>query len=79
MKQEIGGLEGYFIYYRESTSASEFSKVTVMGGDTESHYISFLKSGTSYDMKIQSFNKAGASGFSSIIAAKTMGKGSCLL
>jgi hypothetical protein len=73
MKQENAGVEGYFIYYRESTSASEFSKVTVMGGDAESHYVSFLKSGTAYDMKIQSFNKAGASAFSSIIAAKTTG------
>lgn len=74
MKPEPGGIDGVFIYYRESTSATEYSKVTVLGADTESFYISFLKPGVSYDIKIQSFNRAGASGFSSIIAAKTTGK-----
>jgi hypothetical protein len=73
MKSEPGGVDGVFIYYRESTSATEYSKVTVLGEDTESFYISFLKPGVSYDIKIQSFNRAGASGFSSIIAAKTTG------
>lgn len=73
MKQETSGLEGYFIYYREATSAGEYTKVTVMGEDTESHYIDHLKVGTAYDIKIQSFNRAGASNFSTIIAAKTTG------
>lgn len=73
MKVEVGGVDGYFIYYRESTSATEYSKVTVLGSDTDQFYISFLKAGISYDIKIQSFNRAGASGFSSIIAAKTTG------
>lgn len=74
MKSEPGGVDGVFIYYRESTSASEYSKVTVLGPDADSFYISFLKPGVSYDIKIQSFNRAGASGFSSIIAARTTGK-----
>lgn len=73
MKVEAGGIDGYFIYYRDSTSAGEYSKVTVIGADTELHYIDHLKAGTAYDIKIQSFNRAGASNFSSIIAAKTTG------
>jgi len=73
MKAEAGGLEGYFVYYREATSAGDYFKVAVLGEETESHYIDHLKIGTAYDIKIQSFNRAGASNFSSIIAAKTTG------
>lgn len=73
MKTEASGLDGYFIYYREATNAGEYTKVAVLGADTELHYINHLKTGTAYDIKIQSFNRAGASNFSSIIAAKTTG------
>lgn len=73
MSTEASGLDGYFIYYREATNAGEYTKVTVLGADTESHYIDHLKIGTTYDIKIQSFNRAGASDFSAIIAAKTTG------
>lgn len=73
MRAESGGITGYFIYYRESTSAGDYSKVTVMGPNAESHYITHLKPGTGYDIKIQAFNKAGASRFSSIYTAKTLG------
>lgn len=73
MKMEASGLDGYFIYYREATSAGDYSKITVLGQETEAQYIDHLKPGTAYDIKIQSFNRAGASNFSSIIAAKTTG------
>jgi len=73
IKTDTGNLEGYFIYYREATSAGDYSKVTVLGSDADSNYITHLKPGTAYDIKIQAFNRAGASNFSSIIAAKTLG------
>jgi hypothetical protein len=73
MRPDSGGLDGYFIYYREATTASDYSKVTVLGSESESHFITHLKPGTAYDIKIQAFNSAGASNFSSIIAAKTLG------
>lgn len=73
MRAEGGGLDGYFIYYREATTASDYAKVTVLGSDTEVFYISHLKPGTAYDFKIQAFNKGGASNFSTIVASKTMG------
>jgi len=72
-KFDSGSLDGYFIYYRESTSAEDYSKVTVLGSDVESHYITHLKPGTAYDIKVQAFNKAGASVFSTINTAKTLG------
>jgi hypothetical protein len=73
MRAESGGVDGYFIYYRESTNAGDYSKVTVLGSDAEAHYITHLKPGTAYDIKIQAFNRAGASNFSSINTAKTLG------
>ncbi|CAG7724534.1 unnamed protein product, partial [Allacma fusca] len=68
-----GGLDGYFIYYREATTVSDYAKVTVLGSNTDTHYITHLKPGTAYDIKIQAFNRAGASNFSTIVAAKTLG------
>ena len=75
MRNEGGSVDGYFIYYRETTTASDYTKETVLGSETMCHYITHLKPGTAYDIKIQAFNQqAGASNFSSIIDAKTMGK-----
>lgn len=74
MRTESNELEGYFIYYRESTSAGSYSKVTVPGKDEDSYYICHLTSGIMYDIKIQSFNQAGVSNFSAIVSAKTLGK-----
>jgi hypothetical protein len=77
LKSAPEDVNGYFIYYRESTSASEYFKVTVLSNSTTNSsflYISNLKPGISYDIKMRSFNQAGASKFSQMISAKTIGK-----
>lgn len=66
-------LDGFFIHYRETVSAGEYFKVTSLGSNTRSHIITHLLPDTSYDLKIQGFNVAGASEFSNIWTNKTLG------
>lgn len=49
-------LEGFFIYYRSTTSAGDYTKVTVLGGNTRTHIVSHLLPETHYDLKMQAFN-----------------------
>jgi hypothetical protein len=49
-------LEGFFIYYRSTTSAGDYTKVTVLGGNTRTHIVTHLLPETHYDLKMQSFN-----------------------
>lgn len=64
-------LEGFFIYYRSTTSAGDYTKVTVLGGNTRTHIVTHLLPETHYDLKMQSFNMQGTSEFSRILTAKT--------
>ncbi|CAG0915227.1 unnamed protein product [Notodromas monacha] len=64
-------IEGFFIYYRSTTSAGDYQKVTVMGSAWRSHILRHLEPGTTYDIKIQAFNVGGPSSFSGLITAKT--------
>ncbi|XP_046440157.1 interference hedgehog-like [Daphnia pulex] len=66
-------LEGFFIYYRSTTSAGDYTKVTVLGGNTRTHIVTHLLPETHYDLKMQSFNMQGTSEFSRIVTAKTQG------
>lgn len=66
-------VEGFFIYYRSTTSAGEYTKVTVLGGNTRSHIVTHLLPETHYDLKMQAFNMQGTSDFSRILTAKTQG------
>nr|CAH0100959.1 unnamed protein product [Daphnia galeata] len=66
-------IEGFFIYYRSTTSAGDYTKVTVLGGNTRTHIVTHLLPETHYDLKMQSFNMQGTSEFSRILTAKTQG------
>lgn len=66
-------VEGFFIYYRSTTSAGEYAKVTVLGSNTRSHMVTHLLPETHYDLKMQAFNMQGTSDFSRIVTAKTLG------
>ncbi|RXG52071.1 Interference hedgehog, partial [Armadillidium vulgare] len=58
--------EGFIIYYRESTSAVGYTKVSYnFKSGYKKLYISHLNPNQPYDFKITSFNIAGASRFSS--------------
>ena len=48
--------EGFFIYYRSTTSAGDYNKVTVLGGNSRSHIVTHLLPETHYDLKMQAFN-----------------------
>lgn len=64
-------IDGFFIYYRSTTSAGEYAKVTVLGGLTRSHIVTHLLPDTHYDLKMQAFNMQGTSDFSRITTVKT--------
>lgn len=65
--------EGFFIYYRSTTSAGDYNKVTVLGGNTRSHIVTHLLPETHYDLKMQAFNMQGTSDFSRILTVRTQG------
>uniref|UniRef100_A0ABK9NH39 Interference hedgehog n=1 Tax=Glossina morsitans morsitans TaxID=37546 RepID=A0ABK9NH39_GLOMM len=64
-------VDGFYAYYRPTSSAGEYLKATVDGMDTRKFKIDMLESGTAYEFKLQSFNELAASEFSSIIQGKT--------
>lgn len=66
-------VEGFFIYYRSTTSAGDYTKVTVLGSNTRSHIVTHLLPETHYDLKMQAFNMQGTSEFSRILTARTQG------
>ncbi|KAH7951919.1 hypothetical protein HPB52_015407 [Rhipicephalus sanguineus] len=65
-------VEGFYIYYRLTQSAGDYLKITVAGSNTRSYTVSYLLPDTSYDIKMQCFNVAGASEFSNICTHKTL-------
>ncbi|XP_037785347.1 interference hedgehog-like isoform X2 [Penaeus monodon] len=65
-------VEGFFINYREATTAGEYTKVTVLN-PRRTYEISHLKPNVSYDFKIQCFNIAGTSDFSPIYKKSVAG------
>ncbi|XP_059474778.1 interference hedgehog-like [Neocloeon triangulifer] len=65
-------VEGFFIYYRSSTMAGDYTKATVMGANTREFLITHLLPDSSYDIKVQAFNSAGTSGFSEVRYYRTL-------
>ncbi|XP_071441355.1 interference hedgehog-like isoform X2 [Hetaerina americana] len=63
-------IEGFFIYYRATTNAGEYTKASA-DANTRSYIITHLLPGTSYDIQVKSYNSAGASESSTILTAKT--------
>lgn len=64
-------VDGFYIYYRASTSAGDYVKTTVEGKDSTNITISHLQPESTYEFKIQSFSVDAASEFSQILRAKT--------
>ncbi|KAG1667592.1 Interference hedgehog [Nymphon striatum] len=64
-------VDGFFIYYRSTHTAGDYTKMTVLGTNTRTHIIDHLLPNIPYEMKMQCFNMAGTSDFSNIFTAKT--------
>ena len=71
LEQDAVPVDGFFIHYRDTSSAGEYYKATSLGSNTRSHIITHLLPETSYDIKMQCFNVAGTSNFSNIVTNKT--------
>lgn len=65
---------GFYISYRPTTSADEYSIVSAEGPHKRHILIKHLEPGTNYEFKIQSFSSLTASEFSSIVMGRTMSK-----
>ncbi|XP_021913765.1 interference hedgehog-like isoform X2 [Zootermopsis nevadensis] len=65
-------VEGFYVYYRETSSAGDYIKATVEGEAQRSFVITHLQPDTSYDIKLQSFTVGAASDFSIILTHKTL-------
>jgi len=67
-------IEGFYVYYRTTSSAGDYIKATVEGEQTRQYIITHLLPDTSYDIKLQSFTVGAASDFSLIRTHKTQRK-----
>lgn len=67
-------IEGYFINFRESSSAGPYSHLTIFGAGTHSHILDNLKPGEPYDIKVRAFNLNGAGPFSKVRYGRTVSK-----
>lgn len=63
---------GFYISYRPTTSADDYSVVSCEGSMKRQHIIKYLESGMIYEFKIQSFSSMVASDFSSIVTGRTL-------
>ena len=66
-------ITGYFILFRESSTAGDYSHLTIFGEGTHSHILDNLKAGTSYDIKVQAFNMNGGGHYSKVQYGRTNG------
>lgn len=67
-------VEGFYAYYRPSSSAGEYLKTTIDGMHTRKFKIDMMEAGTTYEFKLQSFNEMAASEFSAIVQGNTKSK-----
>jgi len=67
-------IEGYFIYFRETITAGNYSQITIFGAGTHSHILDNLNSGESYDIKVRAFNLNGAGPISEVRYGRTVTK-----
>ncbi|XP_073980733.1 interference hedgehog-like isoform X3 [Rhodnius prolixus] len=64
-------VDGFYVYYRATTSAGDYIKATVEGQNARTYVITHLQPDTAYDIKVQSFTVGAASEFSSVVVQKT--------
>lgn len=65
---------GFYISYRPTTSADEYSIVSAEGPHKRHILIKHLEPGMNYEFKIQSFSSMTASEFSAIVMGRTLSK-----
>ncbi|EEB14437.1 conserved hypothetical protein [Pediculus humanus corporis] len=64
-------IEGFYVYYRSTSTAGDYIKATVEGEWIRTYVINYLNPDTAYDIKLQSFTIDAASDFSEILTQKT--------
>ncbi|KAK9512348.1 hypothetical protein O3M35_000794 [Rhynocoris fuscipes] len=64
-------VDGFYVYYRATTSAGDYIKATVEGQNARTYVITHLQPDTAYDIKVQSFTVGAASEFSAVVIQKT--------
>lgn len=64
--------DGFYISYRPTTSADEYSIVSAEGSHKRHILIKHLEPGMNYEFKIQSFSSLTASEFSTIVMGRTL-------
>ncbi|XP_050421794.1 interference hedgehog-like [Adelges cooleyi] len=67
-------VQGFFVYYRATSTAGDYTKALVEGQDARTFVVTHLSPNTSYDLKLQSFTVHEASNFSAIFTHKTLGE-----
>ncbi|XP_075233056.1 interference hedgehog-like isoform X2 [Lycorma delicatula] len=68
----LAPVDGFYVYYRATTSAGDYIKATVEGETTRLFNITHLQPDTAYDIKLQAFTVGAASDFSGILTRKTL-------
>lgn len=69
----LAPVHGFYVYYRATSTAGDYTKAIVEGQDARTFVVSHLFPDTSYDLKLQSFTVNEASNFSAILTHKTFG------
>ncbi|XP_050539272.1 interference hedgehog-like [Daktulosphaira vitifoliae] len=67
-------VQGFYVYYRATSTAGDYTKAIVDGQDARTFIVTHLSPNTSYDIKMQSFTVREASNFSAIFINKTYGE-----
>jgi len=70
----LAPVQGFYVYYRATSTAGDYTKAIVDGQDTRVFVVTHLTPDTSYDLKLQSFTVHEASNFSTILTHKTFGE-----
>ncbi|KAG8249046.1 hypothetical protein J6590_029396 [Homalodisca vitripennis] len=68
----LAPVDGFYVYYRMTSSAGDYVKATVEGENTRAFIITHLLPDTAYDIKLQAFTVGSASDFSAILTHKTL-------
>ncbi|RZF47790.1 hypothetical protein LSTR_LSTR006054 [Laodelphax striatellus] len=68
----LAPVDGFYVYYRSTSTSNDYIKATVEGESTRAFNITHLTPNTAYDVKLQAFTVGTASDFSEIFTCKTL-------
>lgn len=68
----LAPVDGFYVYYRMTSSAGDYVKATIEGENTRAFIITHLLPDNAYDIKLQAFTVGAASDFSAILTHKTL-------